>query len=187
MNFCSPGDARANAHLSPAGKPAPPRPRTVAALTSSSRLSGVCARARARGPTSPRAASGPARQHARPLGLARRRRVAPASTRSTAPSPASITLAVANRGRGVAEAEADGLGERHRAVLAALAERQAESPRASRRHARRRWPRSTPCRCTRARGARRAGRAGRRRRSRRRTRPPPAAPRRPRRRGGPRR
>ena len=108
---------RANSHFTPAGKPAPPRPRTSAAFTSSSSSSGVVSASALRvARTSRRGGSAPARR----AGSRRRGSgagcVAPASTRSIAPGPASITSPSRTAGRGVAVAEADGLGQRQRAV-----------------------------------------------------------------------
>ncbi len=84
--------ARANCHLVPAGKPAPPRPRTSAALTASSSASGVSASA-ARSPSHPSAPTRVSTGSASRLtgGGSEAAWERPASTRWTAPRPASIT------------------------------------------------------------------------------------------------
>ncbi len=89
MNF-SPGFLRVKSHLSPAGKPAPPRPRRFAAFTSATRSSGVEASA-ARSPLqSPgRISTGSSRTLDHSGSAAGSG--APASTRSSAPGPASTT------------------------------------------------------------------------------------------------
>ena len=95
-----PRRARANSHFMPAGKPAPPRPRTSAALTSSSSCLGrqlASALAQA-GPVAGRG-SAPARRAGSRSRARARRRASPASTRSTTPGPASITSPSRTAGR----------------------------------------------------------------------------------------
>ena len=78
--------------LLPAGKPAPPRPRTSAALTSASSSSELSSRdARAADPTSPPARVSTGSSSTLDQTGSRAACSAPASTRSTTPGPASIT------------------------------------------------------------------------------------------------
>ena len=81
----------ANSHFMPAGKPAPPRPRTFASLTWSSSCSGASDSSAWRSPSNvPRSQQHRLVEHALALGLVAWRS-APASARSTTPSPASTT------------------------------------------------------------------------------------------------
>ena len=183
-----PAAPRANSHFVPAGKPAPPRPRTSAALTASSSSSGVsCVERAAQARTSRRAREHRLVEHAgqhrlgrggasRRRARARRRR---ARRRSTSPSRTAGEAWQKPR-QTVSASETEPSSR-------ALAELQAEPVAELRRRARRRSRRSRRCRCRRARGARRAAAAGRRRRSRRRRPPPRAGPSARRRRGGRRR
>src|ERR1019366_8456402 len=65
------------------------------------------------------------REHAAPLGLARAVR-APGQHAPDDTIPGVDQIAVTDRRRGMAKAEADGLGQRHRAVVAPLAELEAQ-------------------------------------------------------------
>ena len=171
MNFSSPSAARVNSHFRPAGNPAPPRPRRSAAFDLLEQLLGGQLLERS-------AQTGPVARHSQHRLVEHAdRHSGSAAWRALAGEDALDDVragvdhvAVADRRRGVAEAQADGLGERDRAVVAALAELEPEPLAGSGRRARRRWPRSTRSRCRRGRGARRAAGAGRRRRSRRRRR-----------------
>ena len=127
MNFSAPSEARANSHFVPAGKPAPPRPRTSAALTSASSSSGVSsASARRRPDQSPVLGQDRLGEQAAGRRLGGRARRAGEHPLDDA-GPGVDGLAVAHGGRGVAEAQADGLHQRDGAVLAALPQPHAEA------------------------------------------------------------
>ena len=112
--------------LWPAGKPAPPRPRTSASSTSSSSSSGVSSSsARRRPDQSPGSVSTGSSSTDRHSRLRRLRALAGEDALDDAGAGVDH-VAVADRRRGMAEAQADGLGERDRTVVAALAELEPE-------------------------------------------------------------
>ena len=177
MNFSAPSALAAKAHLAPAGKPAPPRPRTSAPSTSARRPCGPSSVSARRSPLqSPARMSTGSGRRLDPLRLLRGPAL-PGDRPLDHARPGVDRVADPDRRGGVAEAEADGLGQGDGAVGAALAGSDPEPlahPLDRGRPPRRRSRRS---RCRRARAARPAGRAGRRRRSRPRRQRPPAAPR----------
>ena len=155
MNLVArPATPRANSHFVPAGKPAPPRPRTSAALTASSSASGGTASSARRSPDqSPGRVSTGSSSTLASTRLGRGRRGAGEQPLDRAGAGVDHVAVAHGRAR-VAVAEADGLGRaRPTGPRARSPSARPSASRDRRRRARRRSPRSTPCRCTRARGA----------------------------------
>ena len=126
MNFSSPSAARVNAHFRPAGKARAAPPAHVGLLDLVEELLGGELRERPL-EAGPVPGQGQHRlvEHRPPLGLGGLRALAREDPLDD-PGPGVDHVAVADRGGGMAEAQADGLGERHRSVVAALAELEPE-------------------------------------------------------------
>ena len=126
MNFSSPSAARVKPHFRPAGNPAPPRPRRSASFDLLEQLLGgqLLERSPQTGPV-PRNSQHRLVEHRPPLGFRGLRALAGKDPFDDVRAGVDH-VAVADRRRGMAKAQADGLGERYRAVVAALAELEPE-------------------------------------------------------------